>query len=210
MISPYIWKVLSHRGSDFISSQSLLFSKWITLSRYITNNCQPKVYNTNPSVLCVLQFPTSACQPTLRIEKSFLIILSVPSLTFYYILFYRLKWSRSVCPTSHGPIKRLHDCSLPGSSIHGIFQARILEWVATSFSICLLTSLSKLLWWCSPFTWTIQRILFSLCRVIYCWPLAPFLKSPLTWFQCPWSYALAYSESILAFFHRLFGCSPVG
>ena len=25
------------------------------------------------------------------------------------------------------------DCSLPGSSIHGIFQARILEWVAISF-----------------------------------------------------------------------------
>ena len=26
------------------------------------------------------------------------------------------------------------DCSLPGSSIHGILQARILEWVAISFS----------------------------------------------------------------------------
>ena len=25
-------------------------------------------------------------------------------------------------------------CGLPGSSVHGIFQARILEWVATSFS----------------------------------------------------------------------------
>ena len=27
------------------------------------------------------------------------------------------------------------DCSLPGFSIHGIFQARVLEWVAISFSI---------------------------------------------------------------------------
>jgi len=27
------------------------------------------------------------------------------------------------------------DFSLPGSSIHGIFQVRILEWVAISFSI---------------------------------------------------------------------------
>ena len=27
------------------------------------------------------------------------------------------------------------DCSLPGSSVHGIFQARILEWVAISFSL---------------------------------------------------------------------------
>ena len=26
------------------------------------------------------------------------------------------------------------DCSLPGSSIHGIFQARILEWVVIPFS----------------------------------------------------------------------------
>ena len=36
------------------------------------------------------------------------------------------KWSRSVaqsCPT----LSDLTDCSLPGSSIHGIFQARVLE-----------------------------------------------------------------------------------
>ena len=26
------------------------------------------------------------------------------------------------------------DCSLPGSSLHGIFQARVLEWVAIAFS----------------------------------------------------------------------------
>ena len=26
------------------------------------------------------------------------------------------------------------DCSLPGSSVHGIFQATVLEWVAISFS----------------------------------------------------------------------------
>ena len=30
------------------------------------------------------------------------------------------------CPTLHDPM----DCSLPGSSVHGIFQARVLEWVA--------------------------------------------------------------------------------
>ena len=30
------------------------------------------------------------------------------------------------CPTLSNPM----DCSLPGSSIHGIFQARVLEWVA--------------------------------------------------------------------------------
>ena len=34
------------------------------------------------------------------------------------------------CPTLCDPV----DCSLPGYSIHGIFQARILEWVAFPFS----------------------------------------------------------------------------
>ena len=34
------------------------------------------------------------------------------------------------CPTLYGPM----DCSLPGSSVHGIFQARILECIAISFS----------------------------------------------------------------------------
>ena len=34
------------------------------------------------------------------------------------------------CPTFSDPM----DCSLPGSSIHGIFQARVLEWGAIAFS----------------------------------------------------------------------------
>ena len=34
------------------------------------------------------------------------------------------------CPTLRDPM----DCSLSGSSIHGIFQARVLEWIAISFS----------------------------------------------------------------------------
>ena len=34
------------------------------------------------------------------------------------------------CPTLCDPM----DCSLPGSLVHGILQARVLEWVAISFS----------------------------------------------------------------------------
>ena len=47
-----------------------------------------------------------------------------------------LKWKKSEsevaqsCPTLCDPM----DCSLPGSSVHGILQARILEWVTISFS----------------------------------------------------------------------------
>ena len=36
------------------------------------------------------------------------------------------------CPTLCDPM----DCSLPGSSVHGIRQARIQEWVAMSYLIC--------------------------------------------------------------------------
>ena len=35
-----------------------------------------------------------------------------------------------LCPTLSDPM----DCSLPDSTVHGIFQARVLEWVAISFS----------------------------------------------------------------------------
>ena len=34
------------------------------------------------------------------------------------------------CPTLSDPM----ECSLPGSSVHGIFQARVLEWVAIALS----------------------------------------------------------------------------
>ena len=34
-------------------------------------------------------------------------------------------------PTLNNPI----DCSLPDSSVHGIFQARVLEWGAIAFSV---------------------------------------------------------------------------
>ena len=37
-----------------------------------------------------------------------------------------------VCVLSHVQLCGLMDCSLPGSSVHGISQARILEWVAIS------------------------------------------------------------------------------
>ena len=43
------------------------------------------------------------------------------------------------CPTLRDPT----DCSLPGSSIHGIFQARVLEWGAIAFFMANLDSILK-------------------------------------------------------------------
>ena len=48
------------------------------------------------------------------------------------------------CPT----LSDLMDCNLPGSSVHGIFQARVLEWGAIAFSGELVCIYKKLL---SPF-----------------------------------------------------------
>ena len=49
--------------------------------------------------------------------------------TYTYNCIYIREVAQS-CPTLCDPM----DYSLPGSSVHGIFQARVLEWVAISFS----------------------------------------------------------------------------
>ena len=43
------------------------------------------------------------------------------------------------CLTSSDPV----DCSPPGPSVHGIFQARVLEWGAIAFSVLLLEGFFK-------------------------------------------------------------------
>ena len=63
-----------------------------------------------------------------------------PLFTHVILMDCGLWWNQSVCACSvsqsgltlHDPM----DCSLPGSSIHGISQARILEWGAIAFSEC--------------------------------------------------------------------------
>ena len=59
--------------------------------------------------------------------------------------------SRSVVPTLFDPM----DCGPPGSSVREIFQARILEWVAISFSI-------------GPYATTIAQLLDLVLPPVYC------------------------------------------
>ena len=50
-----------------------------------------------------------------------------------------------LCPTLYDPM----DCSPPGSSVHGIFQARVLEWGAITFSgevVYMVSIISDNLW----------------------------------------------------------------
>ena len=51
-----------------------------------------------------------------------------------------------LCSTLCNPM----DCSLPGSSVHGLFQARVLEWGAIAFSIYILVPYNEmdLFFWC--------------------------------------------------------------
>ena len=53
-----------------------------------------------------------------------------------------------LCPTLHDPM----NCSLPGSSVLGILQARTLEWVAISFSNAWKRKLSRVWLFTTPWT----------------------------------------------------------
>ena len=59
------------------------------------------------------------------------------------------------CPTLSDPM----DCSLPGSSIHGIFQATVLEWGAIAFSQGSYNNLQICFWETIPPTFLIFKFL---------------------------------------------------
>ena len=98
--------------------------------------------------------------------------------------------SFQLCPTLHDPM----DCSLPGSSVHGISQARILEWGAISFSNAWkwkvkVKSLSRVRLFTTPWTVAYQaRLSMGFSRQEYCSGLP--LPSPLSPRVCSNSYPL--------------------
>ena len=59
------------------------------------------------------------------------------------------------CPTPSDPM----DCCLPGSSVHGIFQARALEWVPLPSPMA--CHIWPLLCWCIFFLWASQMVLVA-------------------------------------------------
>ena len=68
----------------------------------------------------------SECTPGVCIFKSFILF---KNLEFFLTCHSESKVTQS-CLTLCVPM----DCSLPGPSVHGIFQAAVLEWIAFSFS----------------------------------------------------------------------------
>ena len=91
-------------------------------------------------------------------------------------------------PTLRDPL----DCSLPGSSVHGIFQATILEWFAISFIGWVspnppwLLPLPKSVWWLVDLMFLVRVVCQSLgyncCCLLYlpAPPLSSFLVLPPT------------------------------
>ena len=62
-------------------------------------------------------------------KRAFSLLTFICILAFNHLYVYVCSVAQS-CLTLCNP----EHCSLPGSSVHGTFQARILEWVAISFS----------------------------------------------------------------------------
>ena len=108
-----------------------------SMSRYFERE-RPHSHNFYCSIIIIIVFNFFLCKIC---KLNFLIarVCTYRKILSTYIIQY--------CPQFQGPTESESevtqscltlcnpvDCSLPGSSIHGILQARILEWVAISFS----------------------------------------------------------------------------
>ena len=102
---------------------------WHSGCFYILANCKSRCYKYcgicifwNCQIICSSMFSSRHIMFS-GLKFNF---LTIQNLVFYMVI----SEVAQLCPTLCNPM----DCSLPGSSIHGIFQARVLEWVIISFS----------------------------------------------------------------------------
>ena len=84
--------------------------------------------------------------------------------------------SESEVAQSYLTLRDPMDCSLPGSSIHGIFQAIVLEWGATAFSIALTR-------W--TFVGKIMSLLFNMLSRLVITFLPSSKRLLISWLQSP-------------------------
>ena len=81
------------------------------------------------------------------------------------------------CPTLSDSM----DCSLPGSSIHGIFQAGVLEWGAIAFSNKLNKQGDNIQPWRTPFLIWNQSVVPCLVLTVASWPAYRVLRRQVRW-----------------------------
>ena len=81
--------------------------------------------NASPCMEAVILYYCTSRYCTVRLKMFYFLCL----LFFTYYLYRNYYYSvTQLCPTLCDPM----DCNLPGSSVHGILQAKILEWIAIS------------------------------------------------------------------------------
>ena len=88
-----------------------------------------------PLSLCQAHTWSPQLHPQKKLLRAFVLrqtpkIRTKRSLSSFTLMLCMLCEVAQSCPTLCDPV----DCSPPGSSVHGILEARILEWVAISFS----------------------------------------------------------------------------
>ena len=118
-------------GSDmskFLQISNKLYSRYTLLELYKTNCCCCEVTLVmSDSVRPQRRQPTRLCRPWASPGKN-------TGVGCHFLLqCMKVKSEREVaqlCPTLSNPM----DCSPPDFSIHGIFQAKVLEWGAIAFS----------------------------------------------------------------------------
>ena len=134
-LESYLWY---HKCLVFLPSLSALFCSFFSLINYLISEYWHVLVPVLGSVFLIVFL--------------FSFFFSLPSLSFSFAAAAAAKSLQS-CPTLCDPI----DGSPPGSPVPGILQARILEWVAISFSNAWrwkvkVKSLSPVRLWATPWT----------------------------------------------------------
>ena len=106
--------------TDFFSSPVCVTLKWNEVAQSSLTLCNP--------VDCSL--PGSSVHGILQARTQEWVAISFSNAWKWKVKVKSESEVAQSCPTVHDPM----DCSLPGSPVHGIFQARVLEWGAIAFS----------------------------------------------------------------------------
>ena len=107
-------------------------TKICLLSESSRNSLPQQLISKFTGQLCALQNCLDLITGS-EVAKTFISFLLLWSLGITHCISFEVKVKvlvAQLCLTLYDPM----NCSLPGSSIHGILQARILEWVAIPFS----------------------------------------------------------------------------
>ena len=123
------WKRLRHAA---VSAPCLRWALSMCQVFYLCYSLNP--YNLKDNAAKSLQSSPTLCAQPIRLRRPWDSPGKSTGMGCHFLLQHmKVKSENEVaqsCPTPSNPM----DCSLPGSSIHGICQARVLEWGALAFS----------------------------------------------------------------------------